>query len=326
MNIYIISNTKFGYRNNDPWYFDFMIKYFYNEFIPFVKEKIKPNDIILHLGSVFDKATNLNMLTIDRVQHIFSRLSALCPNLVLMMNKSDATNKQEATIAGLFNNIKMNICTPPFFGDTSFVLNDVKFYSNKTNIEKILKSIQENIIISPQVILDENDIPDDKIMITSVGSEFLLGQKYIRIGSPYQLDSLESEQKGFLIYNTDKKRYMFVKNKTSPKFLKIRLETETSIDELLRDDSLLINNKVDITINSDLTCKKKIEYLLNKCPFNRVSWSDSTKEENIDKEIINVDEMDVDFLLLKQIDGLENASIKESHEEVLKIFKDSYTE
>lgn len=314
MRIYLISNTKFGYRNNDPWYLDYMVKYFYDEFIPYLSSKIKPEDFIVHLGSVFDKTTNLNMLTIDKVQHIFIRLLELTPNVILLLNKSDAVGKQEATIASLFNKIK--ICKPPH-SDNSFSQDGIKFYSNKISLDKSIKSIVEDIIICSSTNVEDFN----KTIITGGSSEFKYSKGLIRVGAPYQLDSIESDKKGFLIYNTEKKSATFIKNEKSPKFLKLRLESEESIDNLLRDGGSLNNNKVDITINSELICKKKIEYLLNKYPFNRVSWSTMVEEEIIDDIVIGTEELDVDKLLLKY---LEDNNLNDIHNEVLKVYKDSY--
>ena len=60
MKVYMITDTHFGiYLNNlDKWQ-NMMESTFYNFVIPYLKENVKPGDILIHLGDLFDNRNSI---------------------------------------------------------------------------------------------------------------------------------------------------------------------------------------------------------------------------------------------------------------------------
>ena len=64
MKIWIINNTKFGYKNNSKEWLQNMLDYFDNHFIPFIQKNAKPGDILIHLGNIFNTSETINISTL----------------------------------------------------------------------------------------------------------------------------------------------------------------------------------------------------------------------------------------------------------------------
>ena len=72
MKLWIINNTRFGYKNNSKEWREIMFDYFHNDFIPFIKKYNKPGDKLIHLGNIFnsDETVNISLLQITQVNII----------------------------------------------------------------------------------------------------------------------------------------------------------------------------------------------------------------------------------------------------------------
>ena len=83
--IFIISNTQFNISKNlttKEWLKN-MDYYFNNEFIPYLKENEKPNDILIHLGNLTSKSKNINLEVLKFIQETFETISKILPVYIL---------------------------------------------------------------------------------------------------------------------------------------------------------------------------------------------------------------------------------------------------
>ena len=74
----MITDTHFGiYLNNlDKWQ-NMMESTFYNFVIPYLKENVKPGDVLIHLGDLFDNRNDPIELKSPISTPIFLRISVL---------------------------------------------------------------------------------------------------------------------------------------------------------------------------------------------------------------------------------------------------------
>lgn len=80
----LISDTHFGVRNNSMAWFNSQMSFFYDQLIPFMKEK-KPERLI-HLGDVFDSRSTLNVAIAHKVYQLFKELKKICPVYIIAGN------------------------------------------------------------------------------------------------------------------------------------------------------------------------------------------------------------------------------------------------
>ena len=83
MRTWIISNTKFGYKNGNAQWLSQMMGYFNTEFIQHLEKKAKQGDILIHLGNLFDGSEHISTTVLNSVQDLFERLSSYIPIKIL---------------------------------------------------------------------------------------------------------------------------------------------------------------------------------------------------------------------------------------------------
>jgi len=103
--IFIISNTNFGISKNislKEWQKN-MDYYFYNEFIPYLKDNIRPNDILIHLGNFLYKSKTIDLDILNFIQTLFEKLSSMLPIYIL----EGENDRLGLNILKNFNNIEI---------------------------------------------------------------------------------------------------------------------------------------------------------------------------------------------------------------------------
>ena len=69
MKVAFICDTHFGVRNDSPIFLDNAIKFFEEQFFPYLREnKIKT---VIHLGDLFDRRKYINFNTLNTVRDKF---------------------------------------------------------------------------------------------------------------------------------------------------------------------------------------------------------------------------------------------------------------
>ena len=75
MRVWFLADLHFGCRaDNEIWLKDYS-DYFYNVFIPLLKENYRKGDIICSLGDVFDNRSSVGINTINVVIDIFEKIA-----------------------------------------------------------------------------------------------------------------------------------------------------------------------------------------------------------------------------------------------------------
>ena len=313
--IFIISNTNFGISktlSQKEWLKN-MDYYFYNEFIPFLANNVKPNDILIHLGNFLCKTKSIDLNTLKLVQDLFEKIASILPIYI---------------IQGENDNLGLNILKN--FGNIEIIkepkqielLLDQKFtiLPNNSKIEDIdnfesnycfmnidyLNSTKKDIIV--------NKLKKFKKCYNGFYDKNSVTGHIKNLGGPYNIEF--DDKKGFIILETHEDKDKFIQNKISPSFKKLTIELESDLNI---SPEIFSNNYVSLTINKKLLIdnKLKIEMLISEHDIVNVTYND----DEILKDKEDIMELSENSLSLKEmvIDYI-NQSPSENKNRILKEF------
>ena len=326
MKVYMITDTHFGiYLNNlDKWQ-NMMESTFYEFVIPYLKENVKPGDILIHLGDLFDNRTSIPIITLNKVEKILKKISDILP-VHIMVGNHDLFNKgsNEVNSVRMFGYMNKNITV--YENTTTIEINNQKLVLMPW-VEKRIDMIKELGSNPGDYLFCHSDLNGCKMHLNSVahrnadkidvenfsgykdvfsGHIHLVQQnKNFRfIGSLYQMDRNDTgDQKGITILDLNTGEVGFHKNDYSPVFRKFRVITEEDIDRL--DEIKDTKDYIDIAISNNLLInnrklRRKLEMMLEKGNFASVEYIDDIVQKNeagedIISEAVEIDEESMDI-------------------------------
>lgn len=305
--IYFISDTHLGlgYPNNVDKWTKVHQEYFQDFLIPLLRERIKPEDIIVHLGDLFD---NRNVIPINLLNYglqIIEEMSQIAP-LHIIIGNHDLWSRSASEI----NTIRPFKYTP-----------NVYIYEKSTLIEYNGKSIlmmpyiekkKDQIDIlkkysGTDYLFCHSDLNGAKMHLTSVAhknndkidvSDFS-GFSKVRtghihlvqsmgnitfVGSPFQMDRNDyGDQKGIFILDTNTGEEEFIPNKISPVFKKVSILKESDLEKL--EELKGSKDWIDLTISNNLLIssrkiRRKIESILETGGFATVEYLDDIQKQS----------------------------------------------
>jgi len=324
--IYLIgdSHIGLGYPNSvDKWY-KVHQQYFSQFLIPLLKDRVKPGDMILHLGDLFD---NRNVIPINLLNYgmdVVEEISKIAPLHIIIGNhdcwskSSDEINTvrpfkwipnvyiYDKTTQIEFSGLKL--CLMPFIEKR---LEQIKLINQNKDSDYLfchsdLNGCRMHLTSVSHRNSDKIDIED----FTSFKRVFS-GHIHIRqvnknfefIGSNFQMDRNDfGDQKGITVLDTETGETEFIANMISPVFKKVRVVDEDGVQllESLKDSK----DYIDIAISNNLLIsnrklRRKLEIILEKSNFASVEYIDDiTKELQDDEELnesIEIDEETMDI-------------------------------
>ena len=325
--IYMIGDTHFGYgKLNLKKWIDIQFDYFYKQFIPYLVAHVKPGDILIHGGDLFDDRTHVPILVQNKVEDLLIELGKILPVHILIGNH-DTWNKG--------NN---SINSPKLFRH----LPNINIYES-THILEINNTklvLMPWIETKPEMIQEINNNPGDYLFchsdlngcmmhLNSIAhrnkdkidvnqfrryTKVFSGHIHIRqiqenfefIGAPFQMDRNDyNDKKGMTILDLETGETSFVENKISPTFKKFKIEKDGDI--LLLEHVDTKKYFVDLEIhNSVLVGKRKnrklLEQHLSNKKFASVDYiNDLVKKDKVN--LPNMKEVDINDL---QFDDFDN--------------------
>ena len=324
--IYLIgdSHIGLGYPNSvDKWY-KVHQQYFSQFLIPLLRDRVKPGDMILHLGDLFD---NRNVIPINLLNYgmdVVEEISKIAPLHIIIGNhdcwskSSDEINTvrpfkwipnvhiYDKTTQIEFSGLKL--CLMPFIEKR---LEQIKLINQNKDSDYLfchsdLNGCRMHLTSVSHRNSDKIDIED----FTSFKRVFS-GHIHIRqvnknfefIGSNFQMDRNDfGDQKGITVLDTETGETEFIANMVSPVFKKVRVVDEDGVQllESLKDSK----DYIDIAISNNLLIsnrklRRKLEIILEKSNFASVEYIDDiTKELQDDEELnesIEIDEETMDI-------------------------------
>jgi calcineurin-like phosphoesterase family protein len=320
--IYLVgdSHIGLGYPNKTDKWFKVHQEYFSEFLIPLLKNRVKPGDIIVHLGDLFD---NRNVIPINLLNYgmdVVEEISKIAP-LHIIVGNHDCWSKSSDEI----NTIRPFKWIPNvhIYDKTSQVeFNGIKLCL-MPYIERRLEQI--NLINANKdcdYLFCHSDLNGCRMHLTSVGhrnidkididdfksfKRIFSGHIHIRqvsknfefIGSNFQMDRNDyNDQKGITILDTNTGETEFIPNLISPIFKKIRVINEDDIEllECLKTSK----DYIDIAISNNLLIsnrklRRKLEIILENGGFSSVEYIDdiTNKLEDIE-ETEKLEEFDIE--------------------------------
>lgn len=345
--IFLIGDTHIGlgYPNSVDKWFKVHQEYFSKFLIPLLKKEVKPGDIIVHLGDLFD---NRNIIPINLLNYgmdVVEEISKIAP-LHIIIGNHDLWSKSASEINSVrpfryIPNVKvynstevleyngLKILMMPFFEKR---LDQIKAIDDNKNCDYLfchsdLNGCKMHLTSVAHKNADKIDIIDFKSFKKVRSGHIHLIQsnkQFTFVGSIFQMDRNDTgDQKGIFVINTDDDTEEFFPNNISPVFRKFRVANEEDIDKLdeLRDTK----DYIDLAISNNLLInnrklRRKLEVMLEKGNFASVEYIDDITKELVDGEEVN-ESNEVEF----DENGME-ISVQLEYEDYIKeyILKQSY--
>jgi predicted MPP superfamily phosphohydrolase len=299
--VFLIGDTHLalGFPNKADKWFNVHQEYFKDFLIPFLKKEVKEDDIIVHLGDLFDNRDIIPINILNYGLDIVLEISKIAPFHIIIGNH-DCWSKSSDEI---------NTIRPFKFIPNVFVYDKVtQIEHNKYKlvmmpyIEKKKEQIEYiNKFKGADYLLCHSDLNGARMHLTSVGhrnhdkielDEFKAFKRvysghihivdrhknFTFVGSNFQMDRNDyNDQKGIFVLDLETGEDQFIHNNISPVFKKIRIKDETHIDIL--EDLKLSKDYIDIEISNSLLVsnrklRRKLEILLEKSRFETISYID----------------------------------------------------
>ena len=312
MKVFITTDWHFGvYLNNLDKWLNMMEDYFYNSFIPYIKENSQPGDILIHCGDLYDNRTSIPIIASYKAEKILIEISKILP-LHIIVGNHDLYNKgtNDVNSVRLFNYVP-NVSV--YTGTTAIEIGGQKLVLMPW-VEKRLDMIKEIDNNPGDYLFCHSDLNGclmhlnsvahrnaDKIDVDNFGKykHVFSGHIHIRqtnknfsfIGSPYQMDRNDTgDQKGITILDLSNDKISFEPNKYSPVFKKFSVSNEDDIDRL--DELKDTKDYIDLSISNNLLVsnrklRRKLEVMLEKGNFTSVDYIDDITKELVDGEEVN---------------------------------------
>ena len=273
MKIWFLADLHFGCRaDNEIWLKDYS-DYFYNVFIPLLKDKYEEGDVVCSLGDVFDNRNSIGINTINTVIDIFEKIAEICPDIRLIVGNHDIYNKSSNNITSL--NILKYIKGVKIYYDPEVEVIGGKtilfhpWIENKEIQSKLLSKFNGDYIFGHLDVFGvESNSKGIKVKSSNAvnmsefkAAEVYAGHIHLRqdyknihyVGNPYAKVRGEGNTKGITVLDIKTGKREFYENTYSPKFLKENIYEiiDMNIGELKNKWN---NNYVDLhVLGSDIT-------------------------------------------------------------------------
>lgn len=315
--IFIISNTRFGFKkyyslNRSIREFN---KYF-DGFTSFLKNKVKEDDILIHMGGVFDTRQSINTKIIHHSQKIFKEISQILP-IYFLVGEDDkiTTDINTLTVFKNMNNIYIVDSIKKLFDDR------VILYGFQKNIQ--LEKYNCDYLFTANDIFDHKDLIDlnnFKKVYSGYRQKNIFKEHVKNLSSPYPLERTD-EKKGFIVLDIEKNKDKFIENTINSKFIFYNINLLEDLENIEKEE--FNNNFVCLNVDKELIKNKEFQIKLSQYNYHHMEVVGEEKDEeqtpleddtdvfeifNIDKMIenkINNDEVKGEFDRIKKIHNKE---------------------
>jgi predicted MPP superfamily phosphohydrolase len=323
--VFLTTDWHFGvYANTnlEKW-LKMMEDYYYNFFIPYIKQNAKPGDILIHMGDLYDNRNSIPIIVMNKAESILLELSKIL-ELHIMVGNHDLWNKgsNDVNSIKLFDWIpNINVYTKPHtidFNGQKLVL--IPWVERRLDLINEIKSNPGDYLFCHSDLngcrMHLNSIAHrnpDKINVEDFSGykHVFSGHIHIRqtnnnftfIGSPYQMDRNDmNNDKGITILHPHSGEVDFHLNDYSPVFKKVSVIQEDDLDLL---EGLNMKDYIDIKISNSLLVgnrkfRRKLESILETGNFASVEYVDDLIQEKVDSEELSIEteagELDFDFV------------------------------
>lgn len=362
--IYLIGDTHIalGYPNKSDKWLKIHKQYFEDFLLPFLKKNVNSDDIIIHLGDLFDNRDIIPIEHLNFALRQVEKISEIAPFHIIVGNH-DSWSRSSGEINAIqtfkhINNVFIHdkvekidfegykLLVMPYFDDKN---QQIKYINENKDCDFLfchsdLNGAKMHLTSSSHKIKNKVDIEDFKPFKRVYAGHIHIVQKnknFTFVGSNFQMDRNDYyDQKGIFVYEPSTDEEKFIENNISPVFNKIKVLEEESILKL--EELKNTDNYIDIEISNNLLVKnrklrRKLEILLEKGNFASIEYIDDIKDEEdekIDEDVDNNFDISINLDYEEYIkEYIENQNYKtkkfkknllEEYLEIVKIYKNNY--
>lgn len=314
MRLWILSDTHFGkYSVDSDRWLNNMHSYFWDFFIPILKDKVKPDDKFIFLGDLFDNRTSIDMRAITLAVELFEELSKIIECHVLLGNHDQRmmTDPEINSVATIRNINNVHVYHKPkllTFDGLSVLM--MPWVHGKDSEKEILEKYSGTDLLFCHSDLNgcrTQLYPTRPISKTILDIENFSGfgkiysghihivqqiNNFTFVGSPYHLDRNDVDnRKGIWIYDTKKQVDMFLENDYSPEFKKIKIYEEEDLEKLRKEVGT--NNFIDIEISNNLILNQphirlELDKIVNKNTIENIEFINDIEVEETKKKVYEI--------------------------------------
>lgn len=310
------SHIGLGYPNNvDKW--SRVHREYFSEFlIPLLKKRVKPGDIIIHLGDLFDNRNVIPINLLNFGMDIIEEIAKIAPTHIIVGNH-DLWSKSASEVNSIrpfkyipnvfvydkttkiqFNGL--NLLMMPYIEDRKEQIKDIN--SNK-DCEYLfchsdLNGAKMHLTSVGHKNSDKIDIEDFQVFRKVYSGHIHLVQSnknFTFVGSNFQMDRNDyKDQKGIFIIDSETGEEEFIENNVSPVFQKLSIITESDVEKL--DNYQGSKDYIDLAISNNLLVsnrklRRKLETVLQNGSFTSIDYIDDIVQA-VNEEVSEVEEID----------------------------------
>lgn len=334
--ILLVGDTHLGlgYPNSVDKWFKVHQEYFNDFLLPLLRKELTKDDIIVHLGDLFDNRSVIPINILNYAQNLLEEIAKICQVHIIIGNHdlyTKATN--DVNTVKLYKYIPgVTVYEEPtkidFMGKSILMLPWVEKRKNQIEILKQFSGCD--------YLFCHSDLNGAKMHLTSVAhknhdkidvEEFSgyrsvysghihlkqVNKNFTFVGNLFEMDRNDlGNQKGIFILDVIENTERFIPNNVSPKFKKVYLKSE---DDILSLDSVSTKDYIDLFISNSLLInnrklRRKLEAMLEQGNFASVEYLDDIvlqKAENgeIITEELSTDEFDEEVIPTIQLEYTE---------------------
>jgi len=325
--IFLLSDLHFGVRANSIEWLDNHLEFFYNFYIPYLKENFKKEDILFILGDWFDNRQLLDINVMNKSIDLIFDLSDILP-VYFMTGNHDIYKKNVTDVNSLaafrfipnvtifekpivITNKNSKILILPWIGNGEkeelyAKANKTDYIFAHTDIAGFKYDNGYNIREGAKL----QRLPGVKKLYAGHVHKRQEHKNSIYIGSPYSTKRSDIDnKKGLYILNPNTNEEYFTPNLVSSIFQKIPLEIlmEMTLEKAYR---ILENNYTDIIVPDKYIQRFNLTRfidLLSDCVYKRIETrGEKNKLDDSFDEILDGEEIkDIITLLENSIENLE---------------------
>ena len=324
--IFLLSDCHFGVRANSLEWLQNQTDFFYNVYIPFLKENAKKGDILFFLGDFFDNRQLIDINVMNKGIDVILEIASILP-LHMITGNHDLYKKNDTDVNSLaafrfIPNVKIYE-KPVLITNGKNKILVIPWIGNSEKEELVAKANPADYIFAHA---DISGLHYDNGRQILKGAR-LRGIKGVKrlfsghvhkrqehkdamyIGSPYSTKRSDiGNKKGFYVFDPQNNKTEFILNKTSPVFQRILLE-DLMEWTLERAHKILENNYTDIIVPDKyihLFNLTRFTELLEGCNYKKVETiGEKRKLDETFGELLDGEEIkDIISLLEGSIDNL----------------------
>lgn len=270
MKVYFLADVHFGMKGDNPIWLKDCTDYFEHVFIPYCREHVRQNDILVMLGDWFDNRSNIGLHTINCALDIMEKLSRIFLDIRLIVGNHDIFQKNSNYITSL-NMFKFIPNVRIYYEPTVDTICGktilfVPWVEDLKEQRKLLKSYETDYVFGHLEIggcvtsHKGNKLKSDNTIQSTDfrKSQVYAGHIHIRqdfknihyVGTPYHKDRNDLDNtKGITILDLETGETEFVENTFSPQFKHMRIYDilDKTVGELKSEWN---NNYIDLVIKS----------------------------------------------------------------------------